>query len=70
MHDETRKHDTRSHVTQGERRGPAAEPVTRTMCNIYTTSLQTVHMFKDPRTVDQIEGVVQAQWYLLIIMNA
>ena len=35
---------------------------TRTMCNKYTTSLQTVHIFNDPQTVDQTERAVQAQW--------
>ena len=27
-------------------------------------------MFKDPRTVDQTEGAVQAQWFLTESMNA
>ena len=43
---------------------------TRTMCIQYMTSLQTVHMFKDPRTVDQTEGAVQAQWYSMYIEDA
>ena len=34
------------------------------------TNLQIVQVFKDPQTVDQTEGAVQAQWYSPKFMNA
>ena len=49
---------------------PAAEPEQARCVIKYTTNLQIVHKFKDPRTVDQTEGAVQAQWCSSNIMNA
>ena len=66
---ETEQNKTKTRVTQGERETDRGTRQNKNVYN-YTTNLHIVHIFKDPRTVDQIEGAVQAQWYSMIFMYA